>query len=321
MAKPEPQPTDHTIQRARAETVCATCGEAIATDELVLAEAYVSTDGKWARSHRYARSPKHVDPMMRDDGERRYDDEPNADLASRLHHLTCGAKHQPYKLRSAMKLSGDAIPNRGELEQAIVDALSPKDRAETDPATRDEYARFVEQLRTTTDDGDFLVFGDWLQSLGDPRGELIAVQHALETATNEDRAKLLDLERKLIAQHHFAPPPIGQLKWRRGFVRQIYRGVSYSEVKRTYDLAGHPSLRFVQPSDVIDGEPPAPVEPLVKPAAKPKATGEWRVRHTRKPEWGIGRVISEDEAKGLEISFEHGGVRTVKNVELLEELD
>jgi uncharacterized protein (TIGR02996 family) len=314
VARKEPPPTDHTIQRARAETACATCAAPIEADELALAEAYVSTDGKWARSHRYARSPKHVDPMMRGDDDRRYDDGPNADLASRLHHLACAAQHQPYKLRSALKLSGDLIPHRAELEQAILDALSPKDHAETDPATRDEYARFIERLRATTDDDDFLVFGDWLQSVGDPRGELIALQHALETAINEDRARLLDHERKLIAQHHFAPEqPVGQLKWRRGFVRRVYKSTSASRLD-------HPSLRFLRPADLVAGDEPAPPIELVKPA-KAKAGGEWRVRHTRKPEWGIGRVISEDETKGLEISFEHGGVRTVKNVELLEDLD
>jgi Protein of unknown function (DUF3553) len=140
------------------------------------------------------------------------------------------------------------------------------------------------------------------------------VQHALETATHEDRVRLLDHERKWIATHHFVPEqPIGQLKWRRGFVRRVYKATSASRLD-------HPSLRFLQPADLVTGDEPAPPIELVKPT-RAKAGGEWRVRHTRKPEWGIGRVISEDETKGLEISFEHGGMRTVKNVELLEDLD
>jgi len=41
VARKEPPPTDHTIQRARAETACATCAASIEIDELALAEAVI----------------------------------------------------------------------------------------------------------------------------------------------------------------------------------------------------------------------------------------------------------------------------------------
>ena len=234
----------------------------------------------------------------------------NADLASRLHHLMCGATHQSYKLRSAMKLSGDAIPNRVALEQAIEDTLSPKDLAERNPATRDEYARFIRRMRISEDEDDYLVFGDWLQSVGDPRGELIAVQHALETAVNEERARLIDHENKLLATHKFVPERVdGSLHWRRGFVRRV--------VSRQTKFVDHPSFVF---ADFMEKAAPELVAPLIKPAQPKRATGDWRVRHTRKPEWGIGLVVDEPDA-GREVEFEHGGKRFVKNIELLEDVE
>jgi uncharacterized protein (TIGR02996 family) len=305
----EAPPQDHTITRAREEQPCATCGESIAEDELALSEAYVSTDGKWARSHRYARTPKRTE-YSDDDSYRNNFESVNADLASRLHHLMCGATHQPYKLRSAMKLSGDAIPNRVVLEETIENTLSPKDAAERNPATRDEYTAFIRRLRLTDNDDDFLVFGDWLQTVGDPRGELIAVQHALETAVNEERAHLIDHEKKLLALHKFVPEQgTGTFRWRRGFVRRI--------VKPNNLRLDHPSFTF---AECVDSEEPEPVAAPKKPAQPKRATAEWRVRHTRRPEWGIGIVVDETDA-GREVEFEHGGKRVVKNVELLEDVD
>jgi uncharacterized protein (TIGR02996 family) len=313
-------PSQHTLLRPQADAVCATCGRRCAEGELALAEAYVSTDGKWARSHRYARTPRRQDGMS-DDGFRDRFDSINADIASRFHHLACAAEHQPYKLRSALKASDDASLDRPALERAIAEALTPKDRAEADPRTRPEYLAFVERLRESTHDHDFLVFGDWLAGLDDPRGELVRVHHALETATGEHRVELREHEDKLLLRHRFIPEQqLGKLVWHRGFVRKLVKPL------RPYDpeLLRHPSLRFLRATDVteIDDEPPEPA--IVRPAAPPpkKKDGpiEWRVRHTRKPDWGIGRVIAEHDA-ALEVEFEHGGVRHVKNVELLVDVD
>ena len=77
------------------------------------------------------------------------------------------------------------------------------------------------------DDAPRLVYGDWLQEQGDPRGELVAVHRAQEReriAEHADReriAQLADRERALIAQH--AREWLGPLQpecvtWRLGFI-------------------------------------------------------------------------------------------------------
>ncbi|MBA3503426.1 MAG: DUF3553 domain-containing protein [Deltaproteobacteria bacterium] len=48
--------------------------------------------------------------------------------------------------------------------------------------------------------------------------------------------------------------------------------------------------------------------------------GPWLVRHTRRPEWGIGRVIAEGD-DGIDVEFETAGRKLVRNVELLEEVE
>ena len=63
---------------------------------------------------------------------------------------------------------------------------------------------------------------------------------------------------------------------------------------------------------VLRDDPDAPVAP-------PPPLAEWRVRHTRRPEWGIGTVVGEGEG-GLEVEFEKAGRKQVRNVELLEDL-
>jgi hypothetical protein len=66
---------------------------------------------------------------------------------------------------------------------------------------------------------------------------------------------------------------------------------------------------------VLDEPAPARAAP-----ASAKQVGEWLVRHTRCPEWGTGRVVKESD-DGLEVEFERGGKKHVRNVELLEEVE
>lgn len=70
-------------------------------------------------------------------------------------------------------------------------------------------------------------------------------------------------------------------------------------------------LQRLLPS-VIRDEPQAPAE-------KKTVSTEWRVRHTRKPEWGIGTVVNESD-EGLEVEFPKAGRKQVRNVELLEDV-
>ena len=84
------------------------------------------------------------------------------------------------------------------------------------------------------------------------------------------------------------------------------RGSSYNDVQMLENIA-----RTV----VIDG-------PELRPPSdrKPAVRGDWLVRHTRRPEWGIGRVVDETD-DGLQVEFEHGGAKRVRNVELLEDIE
>jgi uncharacterized protein (TIGR02996 family) len=366
--------------------------------------------------------------------------------------------------------------------------------AQENDATRDEYERFVAQLDGPDADEVVLVFADWLQSVGDPRGELINLQHALETATGAERDRLLESEKRHLHTHRKKLLVDGfeaALTWHRGFVQRVVIGEkglgstaiarvfthpsfrllreltvelfqSYSTIHlpkplpttlRSIVLSGgnlglvdalladqaprlesltlrgtvtlealrHPSLRSLElgcadatettyatgaeapesfasrlatldgrrlpslnrlalkvdrnlgsavtalvPNDalltkldelaltgdlsssaidllvrarkrfrVIDVQgcrldradvaklqkiADSVVEKEAAPAvAELQPVGDWLVRHTRKPEWGIGRVVEELD-DGLEVEFEHGGKKTVRNVELLEDV-
>jgi uncharacterized protein (TIGR02996 family) len=243
----EEVPRAHVIEPARSGgSTCATCGKPIADGELRLSEAYVSDEGKWARAHRNARYVRQTERF----GDHSPNDHlyaVNPDVGTRFHHLACAAQHQPYRLQSALASTGEVIPNRDELEAAIQRALSAVDVAEENAETRDEYARFIATLREGPDDDLQLVFGDWLQSVGDPRGELSALQHAMEAATGDDKLRLADRERKLLAANRkqLVPERLdATLVWRRGFVhRLVMDGLDPSSLATAL---GHPSLRLLR---------------------------------------------------------------------------
>ena len=80
-------------------------------------------------------------------------------------------------------------------------------------------------LEAPDDDAPRLVYGDWLQEQGDPRGELVAVQRAqLAIGAHPDPehvARLVDRERELIAKHArewLGPLSPDSVTWRLGFV-------------------------------------------------------------------------------------------------------
>jgi uncharacterized protein (TIGR02996 family) len=127
------------------------------------------------------------------------------------------ARHQRDPL-SISKLSGVRVsdhalelsePRNDELEARILD----------DPGDREAW----------------LVYGDWLSSHGDPRGELIAVDVAFEEARGAERARLLEQRRRLYLSfgHRIAlglealrgggwivPDPSAE-QWRRGFLSSL----------------------------------------------------------------------------------------------------
>jgi len=100
-------------------------------------------------------------------------------------------------------------------------------------------------------DADYLVYGDWLQGLGDPRGALIAIQ-AARRAT--DTPALAAAEAALIAAHGEAllgvarvlePPP--QIEWHLGFWRTLTVGSGDGSVAPALaELLAAPSARFLR---------------------------------------------------------------------------
>ena len=272
MANRDERPRAHVIEPARSgHSTCQTCGGPICDSELRLSEAFVSDEGQWARGHRNARTARHRDWLDGDD--RHHVNDPNPDVWARFHHLACAAQHQPYKLRSALAAFTLELPDREQLERAIERALSAVDVAEDSKATRDEYLGFIARLRDAPDHDLMLVFADWLQSVDDPRGELIIVQHALETAAGAHRRLLVDREKKLLAAHrkHLMPDRIeGTYVWRRGFVqRVVLKNVDHGLAR----VFAHPSLRLLrelvvetdgQTSIVVAANLPTPLSPTLR---------------------------------------------------------
>ncbi len=113
----------------------------------------------------------------------------------------------------------------------------------------------------------YLVYADWLQQQGDPRGELIIVQHGLADRTKDPREldKLDVMERELFEK--FAPELLGELRphlrvrddkryirglaWRAGFIRAARLTPAWSPgplfmSSALKKLLMHPSSRFLE---------------------------------------------------------------------------
>lgn len=92
-----------------------------------------------------------------------------------------------------------------------------------------EAEAFLQRIRAyPDDDAQRLIFADWLDEEGDPRGRFIRVQLALATLSENDRARpaLLAEERQLLAVHRDAweAPLRGLVSgpvFRRGFIDEV----------------------------------------------------------------------------------------------------
>lgn len=206
----------HTIEIAKSgRSRCRTCKRAIAKGDLRVSEEFVSA----------------------------YTQE----IEARFHHLSCAAGSQPYVLKQALESTDVEVPDRAELEARIERALSVTDVAAEDEGQKLEYARFVEDVtKDPTDAHRLTVFADWLQSVEDPRGELIVIQQEIETASRDERERLLQKESKLLATHRrrLVPEVLGgKIAWRRGFVHRLEirdaTGLVVETLERSF---GHPSL-------------------------------------------------------------------------------
>jgi uncharacterized protein (TIGR02996 family) len=117
-------------------------------------------------------------------------------------------------------------------------------------------------LENPDDDDAYLVYADWLQSQGDPRGELITIQHAIAKGDK----KLAKEEKRLLAEHAFMPKKLGEMlalekgrgddahrckaEWRNGFLKLVRLSRSGEEDPHALsdlvaELFAHPSARFL----------------------------------------------------------------------------
>src|SRR5258707_11757256 len=75
-------------------------------------------------------------------------------------------------------------------------------------------------LAAPDDPAGYLVYADWLQANGDPRGELIVRQHG-----DKDAQAWLDEHRDaFLGRFASAAPPTFELEWRFGFIRKATIG-------------------------------------------------------------------------------------------------
>ncbi|MCA9669782.1 MAG: DUF4132 domain-containing protein [Myxococcales bacterium] len=134
----------------------------------------------------------------------------------------------------------------------------------------DEHLALIASIEADPDDiNAFLVYGDYLQGLGDPRGELIA-QHCRALAQGRDPAQDRRARDTLRAHREallgpMAPPKMSRrvgVEWRLGFIDGAtvrgHKGAEIGEALAT--LLGSPSARFMRALTIE--EPKSPREKL-----------------------------------------------------------
>lgn len=118
--------------------------------------------------------------------------------------------------------------------------------------TQDERSLIAAIAADPDDDGPRIVYADWLQQAGDPRGELIAVQCALDRGHT---AELATRERELLERHEAewlarAGLRLGEGRFQRGLIERI--DATASRVAAVIEqLVELPSLRALRTT--VDG--------------------------------------------------------------------
>lgn len=120
---------------------------------------------------------------------------------------------------------------------------------------RPEPSRFLTSLVLHRNDPEaFLRYGRWLDTQGDPRGELIALQQLLDHRDDDqlrqDIANYLWTHRSLVPA---VDPWRTQLAWKWGFIRAAHLDQpSLAEIER---LVSHPSCVLLEVVSVTRPEP------------------------------------------------------------------
>lgn len=109
--------------------------------------------------------------------------------------------------------------------QEVFDAIQGREPFVPPQSSPDEAALRQAVLESPEDDGIRLMYADWLEERGDPRGEFIRLQCHLARlpADHEDRETLVDRESALLVDYGFAwrqalPPILRCQPFVRGFV-------------------------------------------------------------------------------------------------------
>jgi uncharacterized protein (TIGR02996 family) len=94
----------------------------------------------------------------------------------------------------------------------------------------------------------YLAYAGWLQARGDPRGDLIVVQHRLESATGPEKERLLAEQADLITRAGVGSCGTRRVTvsevWRRGFVQRL--SIQRREQVTLHELLEHRTLQFLE---------------------------------------------------------------------------
>ncbi|WP_141592587.1 WGR domain-containing protein [Myxococcus sp. AB056] len=138
--------------------------------------------------------------------------------------------------------------------------IKPKDTA---PASKTNPELEAAILQAPESDDGYLVYADWLQGQGDPRGELMALQHAQRQAQGAEATHLKRKVAALYKKHQGALLGVGltsmlgekalMLEWHLGFIRGARVAAPGFDSDADFDvvetltmLLRSPSARFLQ---------------------------------------------------------------------------
>jgi uncharacterized protein (TIGR02996 family) len=139
---------------------------------------------------------------------------------------------------------------RKQTQQPVVEQPDP------DAALAETFEAAI--LENPDDDAPYLVYADWLMGKGDPRGELIVMQHDADEAEGPRKAALKKAAKALFEQHAaYFLGPLANAKdnfkalWRYGYVRKLElqwpskRSNSDDALALLSGALQHPSCRFI----------------------------------------------------------------------------
>ncbi len=223
----------------------------------------------------------------------------------RFGSLGTDGKTVPHQFPDPQAAQADAQSRIASKLQVGYDLINPLPQAAKCPVNPELEAAL---LASPKNEETALVYADWLQNQGDPRGELIMVQHARAQAPS-DKA-LAARERALFRAHwpHFWPRRFGELvrrprannrhpndycsaKWSCGFMSEVTIGHNlrprYTLRELISELFEHPSARFLSKltlgGTVID-DPRTFNEALsALLIARPRALSHLRMFDTERP--------------------------------------